>query len=106
MVQPQGQSRKRGRKSIIANVATMLARCATITCQTSHIVIPDVLIAQILWGGNREKWPTRWRREIARAWKRTRKAMPSFQQRCPPTCPLHERSDVPHRHLEIKPKGP
>lgn len=91
-VAPWARPRKRGRPRM-RDWIRMVAHLAITTQKTSAFVVPDVLLAQVLWG-RRERWPKRWRRQLLRTTKLKR-----MVRKCPPTCPLHDRADVPHRHF-------
>jgi hypothetical protein len=98
-VQPRAPAARRGRPSPVLGVVLALARAEVVRQRCSRVYLPDVLLGQLLWGGDRGRWPRHWRRELHRRYLRC------FELRvepgCPPPCPLHGRGDVPHRHLRL-----
>ncbi len=79
--------------------------------KTSRVVLADVVLAQVFWGGDRRRWPRNWRGQLVRRLKRmaTLKAGLSKvvhreadlgEHGCPAACMLHG-SQVRHQHLEI-----
>src|SRR5207247_808856 len=55
----QGEN-KAGRKRIIGGLHWAI-HLAVINQRSSEVVLPDVLLGQALWGGNRQRWPKNWR---------------------------------------------
>src|SRR4029077_16535390 len=75
---------------------------AIIMQQTSRVCIPDVVLAQTLWG-KRSQWPTNWRLEIIRTatGQLVSKPMQYFKAECTEQCPLHKTAGIRHRHLSV-----
>src|SRR5262249_5298664 len=60
------------------------------------VVIPDVLLAQVVWG-SRDHWPRNWRKRVERLL--SRKDKPSNRAKdCPTACPLRHSHQL-HRQL-------
>jgi hypothetical protein len=97
-VQPDAQPARRGRGSPVRDVLWTLIRAAVIRQASSRVFIPDVVVAQVLWGGDHGRWPRRWRRALRRRLDRVMGPW-RLHGACPETCPLHGRPDLPHRHL-------
>ena len=60
----------------------------------SAIVIPDVLLGQTIWGGDRKQWPPNWRRDLGKKFRGSKGPL----RPCPSTCFLHG-SSVRHQHF-------
>lgn len=104
-VMPRVLPSKRGRFSTLPRIVWGLFLAAVIRQGSSAIWIPDVTVAQLLWGGDRSQWPPRWRRQLERRFRRRYKVW-NYDPECSPECPLHDHPDVPHGHLWIKAPNP
>lgn len=93
-------NKRRGRPSPVEDITRALILDAVIHQRCSQVVIPDVAFAQLLWGGDTNQWPTRWRREHKRSLHRAELKF-DIRRKCLPSCPLHDRLDFSHRHQRI-----
>jgi hypothetical protein len=106
----QGRLR-RGRRVRLVGIWGLL-HSEIIHQRRSVVHLPDVLLAQVVWGGRRS-WPPNWRRTVRAwlykvvAWDVLRDpAVPEEQAfavdpACPAHCPLHGRADVRHQHFVV-----
>jgi hypothetical protein len=94
---PQGRLR-RGRKGAIA-AGNWIIHMLVIQQRSTWIVIPDVLLAQRVWG-DQKQWPVNWRQYLA---KRLggRGSPLKCQRPCPAECPMHD-SPIRHGHFHYK----
>lgn len=70
--------------------------------RSNWIIVPDVLLAQRVWGGDKKQWPANWRGNLA---GRLGGSSPlKCQRACPPECPMHN-SSVRHGHFHFKIKS-
>jgi hypothetical protein len=106
---PRPVARRRGRPRVGGGLRWLTHLCV-IQQRKAAVVIPDVLAAQVVWGGDRAAWPSHWRRRLQvllygkpaqgkeKEWQEKRRPTPA----CPAGCPLHGRIDAPHRHFWVK----
>jgi hypothetical protein len=78
-----------------------LIRLAIISQASSSVVLPDVFLAQCVWG-SRRSWPPNWRSQIGnywkpKVWKQSRQML--LRAECTPACPLHGRQAPAHSHF-------
>lgn len=84
---------------------------AVIDQRSARVVLPDILLAQVFWGGDRSDWPSNWRRHLLHVLKQfTGGPQSPFvevgiperagETTCPDACVLHG-SPVRHRHTSI-----
>jgi hypothetical protein len=102
----QGRLR-RGRPWLCPGLAWLL-RAEVIRQKRAAVHLPDVLVAQTVWG-RRGAWPANWRQRV-RGWllglvrsvwrDQTIEDNPDLVRACPAHCPLHD-GDVPHRHFVV-----
>jgi hypothetical protein len=104
LVRPYTETAKPGRRSVAKQIQKALILASLVLQRASRVHIPDVLFAQLLWGGDHTRWPQRWRRALRRALSKELKI--PLHAECPPACPLHHCTDVPHRHFRFFPKKP
>jgi hypothetical protein len=77
----------------------------------ARVCLPDVLLAQVVWG-DRRNWPRNWRQRVG-GWllrivrscsgeqAATDKPLIPTSRACPPDCPLHGRAGVRHIHFLV-----
>jgi hypothetical protein len=103
IAKPRPAGVRKGRPRI-ATVGILHLLCANVVLQKKSVVdIPDVSLAQLVWGGDRTNWPKRWRRKLATKIGRVVSGQ-SFQlvgrsTNCSPDCPL---AGTRHRHLRFR----
>ena len=104
MVRPKAPPRTKGRPSATLDLFRAVYRTAVIGQRSSRVCLPDAALSQLLVKGSR-RWPQKgWRRALTRTLSRVfdRLKIPVvFHSACTPTCPLHGRKDVPHRHFHF-----
>jgi hypothetical protein len=118
------RGRARRRPLLGRRWALDLVRHAVVAQGRSHVVLPDLPLAQLLWGPRPGGRPANWRQLLGRSlqacapdvlavaearapdggtrlqedpgggWRRGRPA-------CPAACPLHGRAAPPHRHFHL-----
>jgi hypothetical protein len=97
----QGQ-RRRGRSRIGGGFHWAIHQ-AVIAQRSAQVIVPDVLLGQVFWGGNKECWPANWRNNIL---TRLQELCPtaftevSEIQNCPDQCPLSG-TTIRHRHFSV-----
>lgn len=102
---PRRSPKKRGRSTSLKSVFYQLCRALIVLRRATPVLVPDVVIAQLLWGGDRKKWPARWRREAYLHYRRLingQVKQKGFTPECLDQCPLHGREDMPHNHLSYR----
>jgi hypothetical protein len=101
---------KRGRQRIGGGLHWAIHQ-AVIVQKTSRVILPDVVLAQVLWGGERGNWPRNWRRRLVQRLKRAATLKTGLskvvhreadlgESACPASCALHGIA-VRHQHLEV-----
>jgi hypothetical protein len=100
---------KRGRQRIGGGLHWAIHQ-AVIVQKTSRVILADVVLAQVLWGGERRGWPRNWRRRLMQRLKRAgwsgglsevvHREGDLGERACPVSCPLHGTA-TRHQHLEI-----
>lgn len=101
---------KRGRQRMGAGLQWAIHQ-AVIVQKSSRVILPDVVLAQVLWGGEKSCWPRNWRRSLVQRLKRLaasnaglskvdHKEVDLKEYWCPVYCPLNGTS-IRHQHLEI-----
>jgi hypothetical protein len=104
-----GGSIKPGRERITGLQGTI--HLAVISQRSARVVLPDVLLAQVFWGGDRSKWPANWRQFLRRRleWLSGGPASPFIEVRqlekegqvgCPEACVLNGTA-THHRHFSV-----
>ncbi len=88
----------------IATVGILHLLFANVVLQKKSAVdIPDVSLAQLVWGGDRTNWPKRWRRKLATKIGRVGGGkwfkLVGRSTTCSPDCPL---AGTRHRHLRFR----
>lgn len=85
---------------------------AVVAQRRAQVVVPDRLLAQIVWGGEEERWPRNWRQWLVKLLERqcstTNPLLAHFAHRerndsgaaCPSVCALHGTA-IRHQHFEI-----
>jgi hypothetical protein len=80
---------------------------SVINQRSASVVLPDVLLGQVYWGGQRESWPRNWRNNLLKRLKRQTGAEGLLvdaaldgSQRCQESCPLYGTA-VKHRHFSV-----
>jgi hypothetical protein len=84
---------------------------AVLVQKRSQVILADVVLAQVLWGGDRSAWPRNWRRRLVQRLQRaaalaTGLAQVVHRERelkergCPEGCMLHG-TGTRHQHLDI-----
>ncbi|OAI41758.1 hypothetical protein AYO40_02340 [Planctomycetaceae bacterium SCGC AG-212-D15] len=88
---PRGSAGKvrRGRRKAVSGIRWLIHQ-RVIAERRSEVVIPDVVAAQCLWGGDCSSWPANWRRTLKTYLKES-------HPDCNEQCPLFGRG-VKHRH--------
>jgi len=72
--------------------------------ENEWVIIPDVLLAQVIWGGSKKDWPANWRDYLARLLG-GKEAPLKCQRPCAAECPMHDNS-VRHGHFHFKIRRP
>jgi hypothetical protein len=100
-----------GRPRIVGGLRWAI-HLAVIAQRSAVVVLPDVLLGQVLWGGDRDTWPANWRRFLLDQLTEFSggpgcllvevKLQEKGNERksCPEVCPLHSRG-IGHRHLTV-----
>lgn len=85
---------------------------AVVAQRRAQVVVPDRLLAQIVWGGEEARWPRNWRQWLVKLLERqcstTNPQLAHFAHRerndsgaaCPSVCALHGTA-IRHQHFEI-----
>ena len=84
---------------------------AVIIQKTSRVILADVVLAQVLWGGEKSHWPRNWRQRLVQRLKRAATGNTGLsnvihregdkgERECPAQCILHG-TRIRHQHLEI-----
>lgn len=96
--------RARQRRTPVGRGLAWAIHLAVIAQRSPFVVVPDVMLGQVLWGGDRQQWPRNWRQFILRTLQSYSHSLldVSYQRenRCPELCTLHH-SPVRHRHLLV-----
>jgi hypothetical protein len=113
LVRPRGQppvgQRQPGRRTLVGLRAAVTQ--AVLAQGYAEVVVPDIQLGQVLWGGDQKRWPRAWRRSIVKKLKRGVEDPSSGFVRfthlerngrrgCPEQCLLHG-TGVRHQHFEI-----
>jgi hypothetical protein len=106
---PRVPRRRRGRRPTWPGI-TWVIRAEVIRQRRATVYLPDVLLAQVVWGNHQR--PRNWRRRLAGwlrrsadQWNRTQaneRHSVTECRACHPGCPLHGRPDAPHRHFVFR----
>lgn len=99
-VSPWTNTQKRGRRPVLHGVRWAIHQ-AVIIQQSSAIVIPDVLLGQVVWGGDRKAWPKNWRSRLIAYFKMGKAAITPPDNSCTELCPLWD-ADIRHTHWTIR----
>lgn len=91
--------RRSGRHSVLKGCRWLVHRLI-ITQQRSTVVVPDVMLAQVVWGAGRQQWPRNWRTKVGQFIGGQAKAQKPTKP-CPPTCPLHGQNEA-HQHFTLR----
>jgi hypothetical protein len=105
---------RRGRQRIGSGLYWAIHQ-AVIVQKTSRVILPDLVLAHVLWG-DKPRWPRNWRQRIVQRLKRAaagqtglaeviHREVDTVDHKCPPQCPLHG-SSARHHHLEIAIRTP
>jgi hypothetical protein len=84
---------------------------AVIVQKASRVILADVVLAQVVWGGDRRGWPRNWRQLLVQRLMRAvtlnlallkvvHREVDLGERGCPAGCALHG-TPVRHQHLEI-----
>ncbi|HEY3836920.1 MAG TPA: helix-turn-helix transcriptional regulator [Bryobacteraceae bacterium] len=83
---------------------------AVISQRSPLVVVPDVLFGQVVWGGDKRRWPSNWRQLIRKRLEHFSGGTatpfveanyePANNRSCPEVCPLHG-TTVVHRHFSV-----
>jgi hypothetical protein len=75
--------------------------------RTASVVLPDVLLGQVYWGGQKESWPRNWRNNLLKRLKRQTGSEGllvdvalDMSQRCQESCPLYGTA-IKHHHFSV-----
>jgi hypothetical protein len=101
---------KRGRRRIGGGLHWAIHQ-AVLVQKTSRVVLPDVVLAQVLWGGDQGRRPRNWRRRLVQRLRRLAARDAALagvahleadrgQRACPAGCALHG-TGRRHQHLEV-----
>jgi hypothetical protein len=100
---------KRGPRPLHLGLCWLLHR-EIIRQKRATVCLPDVLLAQAVWG-DRRSWPANWRQQVAALLARVVRQVngepvnPNVKltssDPCPPECPLHGAAGVRHRHFRV-----
>src|SRR5215469_1681277 len=101
---------KRGRQRIGGGLHWAIHQ-AVIVQKTSRVILADVVLAQVLWGGEKSHWPRNWRHRLVQRLKRAATGKTGLskvihregdrgERECPAQCILHG-TNIRHQHLEI-----
>ncbi len=110
-IQKEPALQKPGRKRINKNYAMVAAITQQVCKQRSgRIIVPDVLFGQLVWGGERHKWPKNWRQSLVKTLEKfadkemiehaTILEKEERNAECPPQCALFGRN-LRHSHFQI-----
>jgi hypothetical protein len=106
----QGQ-RLRGRRRIGEGLRWAIHQ-AVIVQKSARVILADVVLAQVLWGGDRSRWNRNWRQRLVRRLKAastgeqsglvrvTHREAEFGERSCTPGCPLNG-TRTQHQHLEV-----
>jgi hypothetical protein len=103
--------RSRGRQTQFYTGLRWLIHQAVIVQKTSRVILADVILAQVLWGGDRSRWPRNWRQRIVQRLKQASGSQTTMvdvihretdrgERECPAKCPLHG-TPIRHQHIEV-----
>jgi hypothetical protein len=103
IAKPRPAGVRKGRPRI-ATIGMLHLLFANVVLQKKSVVeIPDVPLAQLVWGGDRTNWPKRWRRKLAAKFGRVVGGkwfqLVGRSTTCSPECPL---AGTRHRHLRFR----
>lgn len=98
-VSPRAKTPKRGRRPVFIGVSWAIHQ-AVIIQRSSTVILPDVLLGQVTWGGDRKTWPKNWRSRLIAHFKTGEVAITSTHNTCSAVCPLWD-ADVRHTHWTI-----
>jgi hypothetical protein len=106
LAKPREQAVRRGRPLRSGGVIFPLALASVVLQKSSVVRLPDVALAQLVWGGDQADWPARWRAKLASRLTRVVTqglfAVEAEGADCPVGCPLHGTRDTRHRHLRLR----
>jgi hypothetical protein len=103
--------RSRGRQRRMDAGLRWAIHQAVIVQKACRVILADVILAEILWGGNKAHWPRNWRQRIVQRLKRAVTSTPEEpavihheadrgERECPAKCPLHG-TPLRHQHIEV-----
>jgi hypothetical protein len=86
-------------------------RLAVLSQRSAHVVVPDVLLGQVFWGGEKSRWPANWRRDLLRRLQlfsggpqspfvEVHAEKKGSSDACPECCALHGTA-IAHSHFWI-----
>jgi hypothetical protein len=101
-VKPHPRQRQRGRCQLSSGLNWLVHRLV-IHKKQSGVIVPDLLVAQIVWGGIQSTWPRNWRRQVA-AWIGFKPNSVIADKKCPDTCPSRD-ADARHEHFRLVVNG-
>ncbi len=104
----RGRPRKRLGMIFALHQAVIVQKAAT-------VILADIVLGQIQWGGDRGKWPNNWRQTLVQLLAvgtkvpsvgilKVRHREADGERDCPSVCPLHD-SGHSHHHLEVTIRG-
>jgi hypothetical protein len=110
-----GEKTKRGRRRSGGGLHWAVHQ-AVLVQKTSRVILADVVLAQVLWGGDRGAWPRNWRQRIVQKLKRAAASNTGLsevvhretdlgERACPPGCVLRG-TGARHQHLEVTIRTP